>query len=63
MVGNTTVTISVEISTELKNIAETEYNIEIGIDNTGSLTTGCQNQIAEVTSDIDLGRSRKWGGL
>ena len=55
IVGNTTVSISAEISTEIKNIAETDYNIEIGIDNTGSLTAGCQDQIMEITSDIDLG--------
>lgn len=55
IVGNTTVSVSAEISTEIKNIAETDYNIEIGIDNTGSLTAGCQDQIMEITSDIDLG--------
>lgn len=53
--GNVVVEVSTVISTEMKNIAETDYNIEIAIDNTGNLTTGCQNQIFEVTKDIDLG--------
>lgn len=53
--GNSTVTITAEVSTEMKNIAETDYNIKIAIDNTGKLTAGCQDQISEVTSDIDLG--------
>ncbi len=30
------------------------YNIEIGIDNSGSLTLGCQNQITEITTELDL---------
>jgi peptidoglycan hydrolase-like protein with peptidoglycan-binding domain len=53
--GNSVVTITAEVSTEMKNIAETDYNIKISIDNTGKLTAGCQNQISEITSDIELG--------
>ena len=55
IVGNVVVDVSTIISTEMKKIADTDYNIEISIDNTGNLTTGCQNQIIEVTNDIDLG--------
>lgn len=53
--GNTVVDVSTIISTEIKNIADTDYNIKIAIDNTGNLTSGCQNQIVEITKDIDLG--------
>lgn len=54
-VGNTIVDISTVISTEIKNIADTDYNIKIAIDNAGNLTTGCQSQIVEITKGIDLG--------
>lgn len=55
VVGNVTVDMSAEISTEMRKIAETDYNIEISIDPTGNLTMGCQNQIYELTHSIDFG--------
>lgn len=48
------VELTAEFSTEIKNPAESEYNIEIGIDNSGALTLGCQNQIAEISSELEL---------
>lgn len=48
------VELTAEFSTEIKNPADSEYNIEIGIDNSGELTLGCQNQIAEISSELDL---------
>lgn len=53
--GNTVVNVSAEVLTERRNIAETDYNIEISIDNTGNLTTGFKNQVDEITADLDLG--------
>ena len=41
-------------STDIRNPAESEYNIEIGIDNSGNLTLGCQNQIAAISSELEL---------
>ncbi|WP_349945583.1 glycoside hydrolase domain-containing protein [Lacrimispora sp. BS-2] len=54
-VGKSVVTITAAYSQEMKTVAETDYNIKVGIDNSGSLTMGCQDQISEITSDIDLG--------
>lgn len=54
--GNSIVTITAEFSTEMKRISDKDYNIGISIDNSGSLTTGCQNQIIQASSDIDLGK-------
>lgn len=48
------VELTAEFSTEIKNPAESEYNIEVGIDNSGNLTLGCQNQIAEISSELEL---------
>lgn len=54
-INNGEITVSAEVSAEQRNISETEYNIAITLDNTGNLSIGCQEQIAAVTTEIDLG--------
>ena len=46
--------LTAEFSTQAKKPAAEAYNIEIGIDNSGSLTAGCQNQIMEISTELDL---------
>lgn len=48
------VELTAEFSTGIKNPAESDYNVGIAIDNSGNLTLGCQNQIAEISSGLDL---------
>ena len=53
--GNSVVTITAEYATEIKDVSGSDYNIGISVDQSGSLTTSCQDQIAAVASGIDLG--------
>lgn len=49
-----TITISAEISTEVREPATTEYSIPIDMDNSGNLTIGCQNQIASLVTELNV---------
>ena len=53
--GNSVVTITAEYATEIKDVSGSDYNIGISVDQSGSLTTSCQDQIVAVASGIDLG--------
>ena len=55
VVGNTIVDVSTTVSKELYRVFETDFSFAIAIDNTGNLTAGCQDAIASLTSDLDLG--------
>lgn len=46
------VELSVEFSTEVKKVAESDFNFEVGVDNSGKLTVGCQNQITEISTEL-----------
>ena len=46
--------LTAEFSTQVRKPAAEAYNIEITIDNSGSLTAGCQNQITEISTELDL---------
>ena len=48
------VTVSAEVSTEIRDSLETGYSIPIDIDNTGNLSTGCKNQISSIVVEHDL---------
>ena len=54
-VGTARVDISATISLEVRDIAEADWNIDISLDQTGTLSAGCQNRIFEATQEIDLG--------
>lgn len=47
------VELTAEFSTQVKNPAESDFNIEIGIDNSGNLSLGCQNQIVEISTELE----------
>lgn len=46
--------LTAEFATQVTKPSAEAYNIEIGIDNSGSLTLGCQNQITEIATELDL---------
>ena len=46
--------LTAEFATQVAKPSAEAYNIEIGIDNSGNLTLGCQNQITEISTELDL---------